>query len=330
MIPSDGQWFGCKGGAEMQATVIEWTDFSANPLKYRDKASGKTVWACVKHSPGCAHCYAEAIALRYGRGGPFTKSGMEKVEPFLDEKELGQLLKSRKLAGKRCFVGDMTDVFGEWVPDEILDRLFAVFALRPDVTFQMLTKRADRMREYLTVPGRHNSLELAADAIQPGKGHPSFGGKHLLPSLPLLNVWCGVSVENQDAADKRIPLLLQTPAAVRFLSCEPLLGPIDISEIPIRSDNGELEGAHTNPLTGETIINSTGYYDQPQIHWVIVGGESGPGARPCRVEWIRSIVGQCKAAGVACFVKQDSGPKSGMQGRIPLDIWHVKEFPNGN
>src|SRR4051812_14758294 len=121
----------------MQKTNIEWTatprpdgtlepGYSANPLKYRD-AAGNVVWGCVKTSPGCAHCYAETLAKRYGRGGPFTAATMRGLTPFLDEKELHRMLTYKPAAGKKCFVGDMTDVFGEWVPDELLDRLFAVF-----------------------------------------------------------------------------------------------------------------------------------------------------------------------------------------------------------
>src|SRR5262245_8975140 len=124
----------------MQPTSIQWTDYTSNPIKYRRKSDGKTVWGCVKVSPGCAHCYAEAIALRFDRGKVFNAANMEELEPFTDEDELRTLLTSKKLSGKRVFVGDMTDVFGEWIPDKMLDRLFAVFALRPDVTFQVLTK----------------------------------------------------------------------------------------------------------------------------------------------------------------------------------------------
>ena len=118
------------------------------------------------------------------------------------------------------------------------------------------------------------------------------------------NVWLGVSVEDQNAADERIPHLLAAPAAVRFLSVEPMLGPISLRGTAPTAENTHL----------------------PQLHWVIVGGESGPKARPCDVAWIRSIVQQCRAAKVPVFVKQDSGPRPGRQGRIPDDLW-IKEFP---
>lgn len=132
----------------MQRTSIEWTDFTSNPIKFRRKLDGKTVWACVKCSAGCAHCYSETIALRFNRGKLFNAANMEELVPFLDEDELRQLLTKKTCGGKqvsgsRVFIEDMSDVFGEWVPDHYLDKLLAVFALRPDVTFQLLTNRAD-------------------------------------------------------------------------------------------------------------------------------------------------------------------------------------------
>lgn len=139
----------------MNRTQIEWTTFSANPLKYRD-AAGRVVWGCVHKSEGCRHCYSEAMAKRYGRGGPFTATLMKGLTPFLDEGELRHMAMAHRIGGvpvpgSRCFVGDMTDLFGEWVPDELLHRLFSdVLERRQDVIWQLLTKRADRMREYLS------------------------------------------------------------------------------------------------------------------------------------------------------------------------------------
>lgn len=287
-----------------QKTAISWTDASSNPLKYRDKATGRDVWACVKHSSGCANCYAESLAGRFGRGGLFTRASLEKVEPYLCEKELNRLLAAKSLAGKRVFVGDMTDVFGDWVPDEFIHTLLAAFAMRPDVTFQVLTKRAERMLRVLGGPGCHLSVTRRmvnfreyADPVGP---------------WPLPNVWAGVSVENQAAADERAPHLLATPAAVRFLSCEPLLGPVNLKS---------LTGC-TRPLeAADCRCFPAG------LHWVIVGGESGATVRPMAVEWAASLVSQCRAAGVACFVKQDSGRRPGQQGRLPLEVWQAKKFP---
>jgi protein gp37 len=298
-------------------TGIEWCDFSSNPLKYRD-AAGKTVWACVKCSSGCANCYSEAIAQRFERGGPYTKAVTEKVTPFLDDKELLTLLKSKKLAGKRVFLGDMTDVFGEWVPDELLDQLFCVLALRRDVTFQLLTKRAERMSAYWNTPNRRQSIAAHSMALSNGlaaraKSHAGrltmaeFEAAFMLPG-PFGNLWLGCSVENQAAADERIPHLLRTPAAVRFLSCEPLLGPVDLEAWLWASGSStagpwKYPSGRTEPGRG---VGGQMMSRKParELHWCIIGGESGPGARPMQLEWARALVAQCKTAGVACFVKQ--------------------------
>jgi len=260
----------------MQATEISWTDFSSNPIRYRD-ATGRVVWACVHASDGCIHCYAETLAHRYGKGGPFTANVTAKVTPFLDEKEMRILLTSSKLTGKRVFLGDMTDVFGEWVPDEMLASLFAVLFARPDVMFQILTKRADRMRGFMTA-----LYDQSFDA--------GWARTGILP-----NVWLGVSVEDQRRADERIPLLLETPAAVRFLSCEPLLGPLNLKDYAFRCENV----VHDEPDWDGDIVEQ-----KSALHWVIVGGESGPGARPCSLRDVRRIVRDCQQAAVPVFVKQ--------------------------
>lgn len=296
----------------MQETAIQWTDFSANPIKYRDGA-GNVVWGCVKCSPGCANCYSEATAERFKRGGPFTRETMAKLTPFLDEKEAKSMLNSRKIAGKRVFVGDMTDVCGEWVPDEMIDQLFAIFALRRDVIWQVLTKRADRLRAYMA--SRSKKAQYWKDAARTLGWSLEFEGFSLVP-FPLPNVWLGVSVEDQPRADERIPLLLQTPAKIRFLSCEPLLGPLDLSEwlyLMKVEHNGD----------GDTQEVPC----RPDIHWIIAGGESGSAARMCDVAWIESVVNQCRQSGVPCFVKQDSDRKPGQQGRLSLATWSAKEFP---
>jgi protein gp37 len=283
-----------------QKTGIEWTDVSSNPLKYRDRATGKDVWACVKTSPGCAHCYSEALAERFDRGGPFTSAAMEKVEPYLCEKELMRLLGSKTLTGKRVFLCDMTDVFGDWVSDEMLDKLFAVLALRADVTFQVLTKRAERMKAYFATPCRLALIHV----IQPLLSH------RMPCSLPLPNVWLGASVENQATADERIPHLLATPAAVRFLSCEPLLGPLDLTRLWLADKSGwwnGLDGRLTCKavsVAGQELWAETEQPLSPRVDWVIVGGESGAGARPMHLDWARAIIRQCRAANTAVFCKQ--------------------------
>lgn len=309
----------------MQRTSIEWTTFTANPLKYRN-AAGKLVWGCVHASPGCQHCYSEALAKRYGRGGPFTVPVMNGLTPFLDERELHHMLTAKRIdgaevSGSRCFVGDMTDIFGEWVPDELLDRLFAVLALRHDVTWQVLTKRAERMRAYCSTLGRHHDVDrvsLAAKAIQPDG--PGFMWQLGTGGWYLPNVWLGTSVENQQYADERIPLLLQTPAAVRFISAEPLIGPVDLRTF----------------LRPRFIPVDAEWSETRLLDWVIAGGESGPGSRPCDLAWVRSIVEQCRSAGVACFYKQggsahrcDHSRKGGCLTCAPEDL-RVREFPSAS
>lgn len=266
----------------MNKTGIEWTNFSANPLKYRT-VDGTVVWGCVHTSEGCRHCYSEALAHRYGRGGPFTAETMKGLTPFLDEKELRSMLTYKPASGKMCFVGDMTDLFGEWVPFELLDKLFAVFALRQDVTWQILTKRPERLREYISTPDR--AVQVAT----------SFVG-HLIPqrpTWPLSNCWVGCSVEDQTTAAKRIPELLQTPAAVRFISAEPLLGHLNICRWIPADWSPTLMTWKYSPVKLK-----------PTLDWVIVGGESGGNSRECHPHWIRNIVGPCLAAMVPVFVKQ--------------------------
>ncbi|TXH55716.1 MAG: DUF5131 family protein [Desulfurellales bacterium] len=314
------------GVAEMvQKSPIEWCTHTSNPIKFRDRATGKSVWGCIRRSPGCAHCYSADLAKRYGRGGDFTAEELAGYECYIDDEELKSLLSVRRIpAGSKCFVGDMTDVFGEWVPFEFLDRLFAVFALRPDVVFQLLTKRPERMREYFE---RGNSpLESRAmdvlreaqhqgDCVFDGRGSDrsqywgasagisdaELARRRPWPGWPLPNVWLGTSVENQHWADIRIPELLATPAAVRFLSCEPLLGPLELERQLHDSDCWMRHLRYGGDMADFCSCNEP---REDHIAWVIVGGESGPGARPFDLAWARSIVSQCRAAGVAVFVKQ--------------------------
>ncbi len=192
----------------MRLTPIGWTDYSANPLKYRD-AGGKNVWACVKVSAGCKFCYSEALGQRYSRGSEFNAAEMAKLTPYLDPEDLSKMLRLKAASGKRCFVGDMTDIFGEWVPDDFIDAIFSLFARRADVTFQVLTKRPERMAKWFARVG----ATLGPDSIIP---------------WPLPNVWIGTSAENQEMADERIPHLVECPAFVRFVSIEPLLGSVNL------------------------------------------------------------------------------------------------------
>lgn len=284
----------------MNATAIEWTTFSANPLKYKDKRTGRTVWACVKKSHGCAHCYAETIALRYQRGLPFTAENMKELTPYVDVNELKKIVTAKtvdgvEVSGKTCFIGDMTDIFGDWVPFELVDKIFAAMALRKDVMFQVLTKRPDRMAEYLDPNYMSNGgwcrkrvIEgTAGDLLGKGWGHVSG------MEWPLPNVWLGTSIENQKAADERIPQLFKCPAAVRFLSCEPLLGPVRLPLNSVVVGHSSWKSDPNRPKVAE-----------PLLHWVIVGGESGDKARPMHPDWVRDIRDDCEAAGVPLHFKQ--------------------------
>lgn len=256
-------------------TAIEWTDETWNPIV-----------GCSVVSPGCTNCYAMKTAAARLDGNPATPhyagttkqtnggavwTGRVMLAPdHILEKPL------RWKSPRRIFVNSMGDLFHWAVPDEWIDRVFAVMALAPQHTFQVLTKRAHRMRAYM----------VAMRGV---------GTLHERP-WPLPNVWLGVSAEDQARADERIPELLATPAAVHFVSAEPLLGPIDFTDI---SPNGIQQ---INALSGHSRTPDTDAF--ARLGWIIVGGESGPGARPMHPDWARAIRDQCAAAGTAFFFKQ--------------------------
>jgi protein gp37 len=245
--------------------------------------------------------------------------------------------------GRRIFVNSMSDLFHEDVPDAGIDRVFAVMALSPQHTYQILTKRSARMRAYVTdpaTPGRiyhivcDLSLEQAASVIllaRPEHAAHAPPGRHVLLGLwPLQNVWLGVSAEDQRRADERIPDLLATPAAIRFVSAEPLLGPIDFEHIVRPPDCYDkampgfdmIETVLLDALGGQNGVRTrTGdeFGDVgggAKLDWIIVGGESGPQARPMHPDWARSIRDQCEAAGTAFFFKQWGEWKGCGPGRI--------------
>lgn len=286
---------------------IEWTDATWNPLT-----------GCSPVSEGCRNCYAAREAAGRLSGHPaysglaeYRGTGDARHPVFTGEirlhpDRLDQPLRWRK--PRRVFVNSMSDLFHPDVPEEFIDRVFAVMALSPDHTFQVLTKRPERMAAYVGRDLRHPFVEAAATRVlrdvgrDPGdmiEEHP-WMSTHSPWSLtwPLPNVWLGTSVEDQDAADERIPHLLRTPAAVRFLSCEPLIGPVEIPRRPESCWDHKWAGP------GNVCPNCKDGPVEHPIGWVIVGGESGPGARPFDVAWARSLIRQCRAAGVACFVKQ--------------------------
>lgn len=269
-------------------TTIEWTDESWNPIDAVDRITNALGWMCTHVSPGCLNCYAERINRWRGNGHHYRVPELDKVEIRLLPNVLRRPLSWRK--PRRVFVCSMTDLFHDAHPDELIDQVFAVMQASPRHTFQVLTKRADRMSHYIAhAEGRVTAAGEDLAAVM-GWCHANEDRP-----WPLSNVWCGTSVENQRYANERIPQLLQTPAALRFLSCEPLLGSVQIAEY--------LPNALWNNLPS---------WKAPALGWVIVGGESGPNARPMDVQWARWIVEQCTLAGVPVFVKQ-LGAKPGFR-----------------
>lgn len=267
-------------------SAIQWTDETWNWLV-----------GCSRTSPGCANCYA-ADAAKSARLQQFPQYQAVKewdgTVQFV-ESQLDKPLKRRKPT--RYFTCSMSDVFHENVSDEWRDRAFAVMALTPWHTYQVLTKRPDRMLEYM----RSLDLRRLARYATP---FASIAGVSQDWKLPLPNVWLGTTVENQAMADKRIPLLLQTPAVIRFLSCEPLLEEVSIEHwlhLPPcpQHPNEVAAGWGHLPCDCHSHIERVG-----KINWLIAGGESGPKARECRIDWLRSLASQCQAANVPVFVKQ--------------------------
>lgn len=193
---------------------------------------------------------------------------------------------------RRIFVNSMSDLFHENVPDEFIDQVFAVMAMASQHTFQVLTKRPDRMHRYLNDADLQDRLTDLWHERSPENIRWSF-------MLPLTNVWLGVSVENQETADERIPLLLQTPATVRWISAEPLLGDISLrSWLQLSPSAAFVNGQVTDKMPSWTRYGSTA------LNWVVAGGESGPSARPMHPDWARSLRDQCQVAGTPFFFKQ--------------------------
>jgi protein gp37 len=291
-----------------EKTTIEWTDATWNPIL-----------GCSRVSEGCRHCYAETIAGRFGAGKETVYSGLTQIVngrhvwtgQIKETKQLLQPLSWRK--PKRVFVNSMSDLFHENVTDEQRDRIFAVMALCPQHTFQVLTKRPARMKDYCGDDAFMARLARATDEVAKSLGGRATIIIHQIDDgfrgITLPNVWLGVSVENQAAADERILLLLQTPAAVRFISAEPLLGPIRLDEMECRDEDcryllNALKGT-AEVLDSDSMDIIADDPENPKLDWVICGGESGPGARPMYPDWPRSLRDQCAAAGVAFFFKQN-------------------------
>lgn len=287
-------------------TSIEWTNATWNPVR-----------GCTKISPGCKNCYAETFAERFRgvAGHPYEQGFDLRLVPQSIEIPL------KRKQPTKYFVNSMSDLFHEGVPDEFIEKVFAVMALTQHHTFQILTKRPERMKRWFAE--NNGPMETCEQGVQ---RHSEFLGKirwddrgnqpHLYhrataesvsnrrvwPGWPLPNVWPGVSVENQKAANERIPLLQETPAAVRFLSVEPMLEAVDL-------DRGGFSLI-------ERVKSPEGKI-YPGVDWVICGGESGPGARTFNLAWAESLLKQCRAAGVPFFMKQIGSRPVGPAHLIP-------------
>lgn len=288
---------------------IEWTDATWNPVRAVNRKTGGIGHYCRKVSRGCRNCYAERTQPRFRNPVRYAAQDRDQVELFLDEKTLLQPL--RWTRPRRIFVCSTTDLFLEDHEDVWIDQMFAVMALCPRHTFQVLTKRSERMREYLTHPDLPERISAIAWQLVPrrrgNKADPECERAAAVRSAnawPLPNVLLGASVEDQEAAEERIPDLMETPAALRFLSAEPLLGPLDVY------------GGDPDPRLGDYDhgIDALGEWwepgDDPKgpprhgVDWIIAGGESGPDARPSHPDWFRSLRDQCQATDVPFFFKQ--------------------------
>lgn len=283
---------------------IEWTDHTFNP------------WTgCTKVSPGCANCYAESWSKRsglveWGDNGTRRRTSEAKwKEPLKWNRDAAAAGERRKV-----FCASLADVFEE--REELQPWRLELFELIHETAWLdwlLLTKRPAFAAQWLL--DYRVGLDVDEEELD-----------------PFLNLWLGTSVENQDAANERVLKLLDAPAAVHFLSCEPLLGPVDLTSV------GEYDGRPVSALINHPCVD-----DEPGgvgIDWVIVGGESGPRSRRLQVEWVRDLREQCRAAGVACFVKQLGAkpvdadgnrvsvqdPKGGVWDQWPHDL-RVREFP---
>lgn len=281
-------------------TKIEWADASWNPIRARRLKTGTVGWHCEHVSEGCRNCYAEGVNHRFGTGLDFKPGHRKDIELFLDEDMLTQPLRWRK--PRRIFVCSMTDLFADFVTDEMIDMVFAVMALCPQHTFMVLTKRPARMRPYLSADDWAGNVRDWLNDQGPGLGITDdriVSAAVAINSGMLPNVWLGVSVEDQATAEQRIPQLLGTPAHVHFVSYEPALEPVDFKSIylPCCCSDGK-------PRCDNVLGCDPGNTSLPHIDLVIAGGESGPKARPCHPDWMRRTRDQCQAAGVAFFFKQ--------------------------
>lgn len=321
-------------------TDIEWTHFPGtigetwNPINATRLDNGKRGWHCEKVSPGCANCYAETFNGRNlpacGTGLDYTVPNRALVQIGIHEDTLSKPLHWAK--PRTIFVCSMTDLFADFVPYEMIRKVLGLVGICKKHRFIILTKRSERMREVVT---RFYAEWRENDQFRETAGRWAARDYSYRPCIetPFANLILGVSVENQRYADERIPELLETPAACRFLSVEPLLGPITfrwaawdslgphprrIKQLPAVERNGKLIAGCTDHLDGLRMLD-----------WVVVGGESGPGARPMHPDWVRDLKDQCVRAGVPYFLKQMGGVRNKQASllSLPEDL-RIREFPH--
>ena len=281
----------------MGKTEIGWTDYSLNP----------GIYGCEVVSPACTNCYAASMAKRLGsmgqasyagltrdrKGAPATWTGEVRVDFDAIGPAFAKLPKKKPF---RAFVTSMADLFHPSIPDFFIVRVFDEMRMRPHGTFQVLTKRIERVAPWWPLAG--------------------------LAEWPA-NVWMGTTVEDQRRADERVPALLRVPARVRFLSVEPMLGPVDLRGLSWRF-------GYYDALTGTDVELPTGRIDStdgPRISWVIAGCESGPNRRSTDRAWVRSLRDQCAAAGVPFFLKQLTDGADAVESAPMLDGRRHLAFP---
>ena len=285
-------------------TTIEWCDATWNPIT-----------GCTRVSRGCEHCYAERLAagrLRHhpSRAGLTDEHGRWNGEVRFNQQWLNQPFGWKK--PRRVFVVAHGDLFHESVPIAWIDLVFAVMAMASQHVFQVLTKRPERMRQYLAEPVGDRPGNTVIERLEKIINCRFEGRLVTWPwahtkeeQWPLKNVWAGTSVEDPPTARERIPHLLETPAAVRWISAEPLLEPIDLY-----------------PYFRKAVCDKASKWHQTTgLDWVVCGGESGPGYRPMELRWARCMSDQCEISKVPFFMKQMAG-----KAEIPIDLM-IREYP---
>ena len=279
----------------MQKTQIEWADYTWNPIS-----------GCSPASEGCNNCYAARIANRF-KGTPAFPDGF-KVTPHPERLDEPRKLKGK---GKRIFVCSMSDIFHPDVPDGFIEQIFKVMRETPQHAFFVLTKRPERM------VGKNWAVDF--ERHTPDRPYVS--------NWYAPNIWVGVSAENQEQADKRIPVLIDLPVAHRFVSVEPMIGPVDLKRwLTCQQD---LDGCHARGLYPDN-LGCKCCVRRNRLDWVICGAESGPGKRECRTEWACKLWHQCKVAKVPFFFKNYNDIRDAncaFDGEWPCP--HDREWPKG-